>query len=53
MMGLTSAVKVLTVPSQVMVGGGVVELLLLQDKIKNTEAGTNNINWNFFINDGF
>ena len=53
MMGFTSVIKVLTVPSQVIVGGGVFELLLLHDKIKNTKASTDKNKYIFFINDGF
>jgi hypothetical protein len=51
--GFTSVIKLLTVPSQVMVVPPVSELLLLQDKMKNTEANTDKNKCIFFINEGF
>jgi len=53
MMGFTSVIKVLTVPSQVMVDGGVFELLLLQDMIRNNKHRPENNKYIFFINDWF
>ncbi len=53
MIVFTSVENVFTVPSQVIVGGGGLELFLLHDKAKNTKANTDKTKYIFFINDSF
>jgi hypothetical protein len=53
MRGFTSKAKVFTVPSQVIAGPVVFELLLLQDMMKDNKANADKNKNIFFINDGF